>query len=160
MEAATLAAEMKRLGEAVATFAAVAAGIRRHLDSQPGHPETDAALLAMADALLEEDAAGFELFVLSDTTRPELYIKETAAYHVLRQRVPAAEPSLTAEYVAYVSALPEGSAKQNGLAAGTEAWPPFLPPRTCTGTAFCTRPPGRRVSRPVWAPRRWPSPRR
>jgi hypothetical protein len=43
-----------------------------------------------------------------------------AAYHVLRQRVPAAEPSLTAEYVAYVSALPEGSAKQNGLAAGKE----------------------------------------
>ena len=41
-----------------------------------------------------------------------------AAYHVLRQRVPAAEASLTAEYVAYVSALPEGSAKQNGLAAG------------------------------------------
>jgi hypothetical protein len=43
-----------------------------------------------------------------------------AAYHVLRQRVPAAEPSLTAEYAAYVSALPESSAKQNGLAAGKE----------------------------------------
>jgi len=48
---------------------------------------TFAALLAMADALLEEDAAGFELFVLSDTTRPELYIKETAAYHVLREKL-------------------------------------------------------------------------
>ena len=43
-----------------------------------------------------------------------------AAYHVLRQRVPAAEPSLTAHYVAYIAALPDGSAKQNGLAAGTE----------------------------------------
>jgi hypothetical protein len=43
-----------------------------------------------------------------------------AAYHVLRQRVPAAEPSLTAEYGAYVSALPEGPAKENGLAAGKE----------------------------------------
>jgi hypothetical protein len=41
-----------------------------------------------------------------------------AAYYVLRQRVPAAESSLTAEYVAYISALPEGAAKQNGLAAG------------------------------------------
>jgi hypothetical protein len=43
-----------------------------------------------------------------------------AAYHVLRQRVPAAEPALTAEYLAYVAALPEGSAKQHGLAVGTE----------------------------------------
>jgi hypothetical protein len=43
-----------------------------------------------------------------------------AAYQVLRQRVPAAEPSLTAEYNSYMSALPDGSAKQNGLAAGTE----------------------------------------
>jgi hypothetical protein len=34
--------------------------------------------------------------------------------------VPAAEPSLTAEYGAYVSALPEGPAKENGLAAGQE----------------------------------------
>jgi hypothetical protein len=41
-----------------------------------------------------------------------------AAYYVLRQRVPAAESSLTAEYVAYISALPESAAKQNGLAAG------------------------------------------
>src|SRR5918992_3203199 len=39
-----------------------------------------------------------------------------AAYHVLRHRVPTAEPSLTAEYVAYVSTLPDGWAKENGLA--------------------------------------------
>ena len=32
---------------------------------------TFAALLAMAEALLERDATGFEIFVLSDTTRPE-----------------------------------------------------------------------------------------
>jgi len=52
MDATTLASEMKRLGESVATFAALAAGIRRHLDKQPGHPETDAALVAVADAIL------------------------------------------------------------------------------------------------------------
>ena len=32
---------------------------------------TFAALLAMAEALVERDATGFEIFVLSDTTRPE-----------------------------------------------------------------------------------------
>ena len=30
---------------------------------------------------------GFEIFVLSDTTRPELYVKETAAYHALREKL-------------------------------------------------------------------------
>ena len=48
---------------------------------------TFAALLAMAEALLERDATGFEIFVLSDTTRPEIYVKETAAYHVLREKL-------------------------------------------------------------------------
>jgi hypothetical protein len=43
-----------------------------------------------------------------------------AAYHVLRQRVPASEPALTAQYVAYVSALPAGPQKEHGLAVGTE----------------------------------------
>ena len=46
---------------------------------------TFSALLAMAQALLERDATGFEIFVLSDTTRPEIYVKETAAYHALRE---------------------------------------------------------------------------
>ena len=48
---------------------------------------TFAALLAMAEALLEQNAEGFEIFVLSDTTRPEIYVKETAAYHVLREKL-------------------------------------------------------------------------
>src|SRR5688572_22329403 len=47
---------------------------------------TFAALSAMAETLLEREATGFELFVLSDTTRPDVYIKETAAYHVLREK--------------------------------------------------------------------------
>jgi membrane glycosyltransferase len=48
---------------------------------------TFAALSAMAETLLERDATGFEIFVLSDTTRPDVYIKETAAYHVLRDKL-------------------------------------------------------------------------
>ena len=41
-----------------------------------------------------------------------------AAYHVLRQRVPASEPALTAEYIAYTSALPAGLPKERGLEVG------------------------------------------
>jgi membrane glycosyltransferase len=48
---------------------------------------TFAALAAMAETLLERNAEGFEVFVLSDTTRPEVYVKETAAYHVLREKL-------------------------------------------------------------------------
>jgi hypothetical protein len=40
------------------------------------------------EALIEREAAeGFEIFVLSDTTNPEIYVKETAAYHVLREKL-------------------------------------------------------------------------
>jgi membrane glycosyltransferase len=46
-----------------------------------------AALEAMADSLLEQEATGFEIFVLSDTTSPEIYIKETAAFQALRERL-------------------------------------------------------------------------
>jgi hypothetical protein len=42
-----------------------------------------------------------------------------AAYHVLRHRVPASEPALSAEYLAYISALPAGLTRENGLQAGT-----------------------------------------
>ncbi len=41
-----------------------------------------------------------------------------AAYHVRRQRVPAAEPSLTAAYIAYLSTLPDDPAKGYGIALG------------------------------------------
>jgi hypothetical protein len=43
-----------------------------------------------------------------------------AAYHILRRRVPASEPALTAEYVAYVSALPAGLPREYGLEVGTQ----------------------------------------
>lgn len=43
-----------------------------------------------------------------------------SAYHVLRQRVPASEPALTAEYIAYVSTLPASLAREHGLAVGTK----------------------------------------
>jgi membrane glycosyltransferase len=49
---------------------------------------TFAALQAMAEALVERDDAGsFEIFVLSDTNNPDIYVKETAAYHVLREKL-------------------------------------------------------------------------
>ena len=48
---------------------------------------TFAALSAMAEVLLERDAEGFEIFVLSDTTRADIYVKETAAYHALREKL-------------------------------------------------------------------------
>jgi hypothetical protein len=41
-----------------------------------------------------------------------------AAYHVLRQRVPASEPALTAEYLAYIAALPAGATTEHGLEVG------------------------------------------
>ncbi len=52
-----------------------------------------AALQAMAECLLEQGASGFELFVLSDTNNPDTWIRETAAFHALREalgdRMPA-----------------------------------------------------------------------
>jgi len=44
-----------------------------------------AALEAMAECLLEQGATGFELFVLSDTNNPDIWIRETAAFHSLRE---------------------------------------------------------------------------
>ena len=46
-----------------------------------------ASLQAMAEMLLEREAAGFEIFVLSDTTNPDTYLKETAAFHALREKL-------------------------------------------------------------------------
>lgn len=52
-----------------------------------------AALQAMAECLLERGATGFELFVLADTNNPDIWIKETTAFHALREtlgdRMPA-----------------------------------------------------------------------
>jgi membrane glycosyltransferase len=46
-----------------------------------------AALQAMAESLIERNAQGFEIFVLSDTTNPDIYVRETAAFHVLREKL-------------------------------------------------------------------------
>jgi membrane glycosyltransferase len=46
-----------------------------------------AALQAMAESLLEHEARGFEIFVLSDTTKPEIYVQETAALHMVRDKL-------------------------------------------------------------------------
>jgi membrane glycosyltransferase len=47
---------------------------------------TFAALQAMAEALVDTgQAGGFEIFVLSDTSNPNVYVQETQALHALRQ---------------------------------------------------------------------------
>src|SRR5690606_851017 len=46
------------------------------------------ALQAMATALLERSGGDcFEIFVLSDTSKPDVWVKETAAFHALREAV-------------------------------------------------------------------------
>jgi membrane glycosyltransferase len=45
-----------------------------------------ASLQAMAQSLLDADqGAGFEIFVLSDTSNPAIYVQETAGFHALRE---------------------------------------------------------------------------
>ncbi|HET7133784.1 MAG TPA: glucan biosynthesis glucosyltransferase H, partial [Gammaproteobacteria bacterium] len=45
-----------------------------------------ASLHAMAESLIERnEAAGFEIFVLSDTSNPAVYVQETAAFDDLRE---------------------------------------------------------------------------
>jgi membrane glycosyltransferase len=46
-----------------------------------------AGLQAMAECLLQQGATGFELFVLSDTNNPDIWVRETAALHSLREAV-------------------------------------------------------------------------
>jgi hypothetical protein len=57
----------------------------------------------------------------------------TAAYHVLRQRVPAADPALTAEYHAYMAALPDDLPRHNGVAVGTRVAAKWLALRANDG---------------------------
>jgi hypothetical protein len=56
-----------------------------------------------------------------------------ATYGVLRARVPAQEPALTARYAAYVAALPDGAEKANGLAVGAAAAEQLLAARASDG---------------------------
>ncbi len=52
-----------------------------------------AALEAMAECLLDQGAEGFELFVLSDSTNPDVWIKETAAFQALRDSLRGRMPA-------------------------------------------------------------------
>jgi hypothetical protein len=76
---------------------------------------------AMYDAVVavEGDYRPFRVRVEVDHPASADAAVAAAAYHVLRQRVPASEPALTAEYNAYVSALPAGVAREHGLVVGT-----------------------------------------
>lgn len=46
-----------------------------------------AALQAMAECLLQRGETGFEIFILSDTNNPDIWVKETAAFQALREAV-------------------------------------------------------------------------
>src|SRR5262245_2039770 len=53
-------------------------------NEEPGR--SFASLQAMAESLIERgEAGGFEIFVLSDTSNPAVYVQETAAFDVLRE---------------------------------------------------------------------------
>ena len=59
-----------------------------------------------------------------------------AAYHVLRQRLPAAAESLTTEYLAYIAALPPGSPRENGELLGSKIATVWLSKRADDGFAM------------------------
>jgi hypothetical protein len=90
-------------------------------------PASSEYLLAMVHAAMYDAAVAVEGRYLpfgaatrtSHQTSPEAAVA-AAAYHVLRQRVPAAEPGLTAEYLAYIATLPPGSPRENGERLGAK----------------------------------------
>jgi hypothetical protein len=77
---------------------------------------------AMYDAVvaIEGEYLPFRVHVKVDQPALAGAAAAAAAYHVLRQRVPSSEPALTAEYIAYVSALPAGVPREQGLAVGMQ----------------------------------------
>ncbi len=77
---------------------------------------------AMYDAVvaIEGEYRPFRVRVEVDRPASPDAAVAAVAYHVLRQRVPASEPALTAEYLAYVSALPAGLPKEQGIDVGTK----------------------------------------
>ena len=76
-----------------------------------------------------------------------------AAYHVLRQRLPALEPALTAEYVAYLATLAAGPATVDGIAVGTAVATRWLELRANDGfdnvVPYVQPPPGPGVWEPT-----------
>jgi hypothetical protein len=84
-------------------------------------PASSEYLLALVHAAMYDAAVAvegkYEPFGVKVRTRHQTSVEAAvaaAAFHVLRNRVPSAEQSLTAEYLAYVAALPNGSPRENG----------------------------------------------
>jgi hypothetical protein len=75
---------------------------------------------AMYDAVvaIEGEYRPFRVGVEVDQPASPDAAAAAAAYHVLRHRVPASEPALTAEYIAYVFALPAGLPRAHGIEVG------------------------------------------
>jgi hypothetical protein len=77
---------------------------------------------AMYDAVVAIEGEYRPFRVRAEVNRPASpdAAAAAAAYHVLRQRVPASEPALTAQFLAYVSALPPGPPREHGLEVGAQ----------------------------------------
>jgi hypothetical protein len=95
-------------------------------------PASSEYLLAMVHAAMYDAAMAvdrrYEPFGVRTRAQQQTSIEAAvaaAAYQVLRQRVPASEPSLTTRYQAYIAALPQGSPRDNGEQLGASvgaAW--------------------------------------
>ncbi len=77
----------------------------------------------------------------------------TAAYDVLRQRVPEAAPALAVEYAAYLAGIGDGPAKDDGIAVGTAVGQQWIALRADDGFAntvpYVQPPPGPGVWEPT-----------
>lgn len=104
-------------------------------------PASSEYLLALVHAAMYDAAVAIEgqyrpFRIAADVMHPaspEAAVA-AAAYYVLRFRLPALEPALTAEYAAYLSTLPDGPEKDNGTAAGTAVALAWL--ELCAGDRF------------------------
>lgn len=94
----------------------------------PGRPPGSGQVLmgivhvAIYDAVVAIEGR-FEPFAVRPTVKKSASVDAavaTAAYEVAKARVPAQEPSLTAQYNAYMAGLPAGDATANGVAVGHE----------------------------------------
>ncbi len=81
-----LAGSVRRRQDAVTSLQRRTVLLAPICNEDPAH--TFAALMAMGADLVELGAGpSFEIFVISDTTNPDIWVQETAAFHTLRQEL-------------------------------------------------------------------------
>jgi hypothetical protein len=91
---------------------------------------------AVYDAVNAIDG-GYEPYLISTRLATPFDSKDaaaaTAAYRVLLNLVPAQEPTLTAQYVASLATIPDGTSKTRGIAVGEAAAAAMIAARTADG---------------------------